>query len=108
RFRIIRQLLAEAVLMAVTGGVLGIALAYAGLRGILAAVPPYTIPDEAQVAINLPVLAFTCIVAIAAALLFGIAPALRLANKNLTEPLKETGRGTSAGVRQGILRSALV
>jgi putative ABC transport system permease protein len=108
RFRIIRQLLAEAMLIAITGGLLGVAIAYAGLRGIMAAVPPYTIPDEAEVLINLPVLIFTCAVAIASALLFGIAPALQLANKNLVDPLKESGRGTSGGLRQGFVRNALV
>ena len=108
RFRIIRQLLAEALLMAVVGGSLGIALAYAGLRGIISVVPPYTIPDEAEIAINMPVLIFTSLVAVAAALLFGIAPALHLAGKDLTAPLKETGRGTAGSTRQSILRSGLV
>src|SRR5205085_4575000 len=48
RFRLIRQLLAESLLLGIGGGVLGVAIAYLGLNGIIAMVPPNTIPDEAQ------------------------------------------------------------
>ena len=75
RFRIVRQLLAESLLLALGGGTLGVALAYAGLRGIVAAVPPNTIPDEAHIALNAPVLLFTLAVSVAVSLLFGLAPA---------------------------------
>ena len=58
------------------------ALAYAELRGIIAAVPPNTIPDEAQISLNGPVLLFTLGVSVAVALLFGVAPAFQLAGSD--------------------------
>ena len=92
RSRIIRQLLSESLLLAVIGGLLGIAVGAAALRGIIAMVPPNTIPDEAQITLNLPVLLFTLGVSVAAALLFGIAPALQLSGRDILTPLREAGR----------------
>src|SRR5205085_4965225 len=59
RMRLVRQLLAESLALAVGGGAIGIFIAWAGLRGIIAMVPPNTIPDEAEIALNVPVLLFT-------------------------------------------------
>ena len=56
RWRLVRQLLTESVLLAMAGGVVGTALAYGALRVILTLVPPNTIPDESEVAVNVPVL----------------------------------------------------
>ncbi|HYW42983.1 MAG TPA: ABC transporter permease, partial [Bryobacteraceae bacterium] len=97
RFRLVRQLLAESLLLAIAGGALGVALAAAGLRGIIAMVPPNTIPDEAHITLNAPVLLFTLAVSVAASLLFGLAPALHLSGRDLLTPLKEAGRGSSGG-----------
>jgi putative ABC transport system permease protein len=108
RGRLVGQLLAESLLLGAGGGLLGIFLAYAGLRGIVAMVPPNTIPDESEIALNTPVLLFTLGVAVAAALLFGLLPALHLSGRDLVTPLKEAGRGTSAGTRQRWVRSSLV
>jgi putative ABC transport system permease protein len=108
RSRLIRQLLAESLLLAVAGGASGVLLAVAGLRGIVAMVPPNTIPDEAQITLNAPVLLFTLAVSVTAALLFGLAPALHLSGRDILTPLKEAGRGTSGGARQRILRGILV
>ncbi|HEV2447171.1 MAG TPA: ABC transporter permease, partial [Candidatus Sulfopaludibacter sp.] len=108
RSRLVRQLLAESLLLAMGGGVLGATLAALGLRGIIAMVPPNTIPDEAQIALNVPVLLFTLGVSIGAALLFGMAPALHLSGRDILTPLKEAGRGTVGGTRQRLLRGALV
>ena len=69
RFRLIRQLLAENLLLALGGAVLGVAIAAGGLRGIIAMVPPGTIPDEAHIALNTSVLLFALGVSVAAALL---------------------------------------
>ena len=55
RWRMVRQLLTESALLALAGGVLGVALAYGALQVILTLVPPNTIPDESEVAVNLPV-----------------------------------------------------
>ena len=108
RFRLVRQLLAESLLLGVGGGLLGAAIAWAGLKGIIAMVPPNTIPDEAQIALNVPVLLFTLAVSLTAALLFGLAPALQLSGRDLLTPLKEAGRGTSGGARQRLMRGVLV
>ena len=54
------------------GGAVGVLLAYAGLRGIIAVVPPNTIPDEAQITLNAPVLLFTLVVSVVVSLLFGV------------------------------------
>ena len=108
RWRIVRQLLAESLALAIGGGAVGVLLAWAGLRGIIAVVPPNTIPDEAQITLNAPVLLFTLVVSVVVSLLFGLAPALQLAGRDLLTPLKEAGRGVSGGVRQRLMRGALV
>lgn len=108
RSRLIRQLLAESLVLAVAGGVLGVFVAWAGLRGIIAMVPPNTIPDEAEIALNMPVLLFTLAVSAAAAVVFGLAPALQLSGRNLLTPLREAGRGIAGTRAQRILRGTLV
>src|SRR5690349_12388145 len=59
RGRIVRQLLTESLLLSAMAGVLGVVMAYAALHAIIAMVPPGSIPDEAQIAIDRPVLFFT-------------------------------------------------
>ena len=108
RSRIIRQLLAESLLLALSGGVLGILVAAAGLRGIIAMVPPDTIPDEAQITLNVPVLLFALGVSVTAAFFFGLAPALHLSGRDILTPLKEAGRGAVGGARQRLLLGGLV
>ena len=95
-------------MLAVGGGLLGVGLAAAGLRGIIAMVPPNTIPDEAKITLNLPVLGFTLAVSMVAALLFGLAPAVHLSGHDLSTPLKEGGRGMIGGGRQRWLLGSLV
>jgi putative ABC transport system permease protein len=108
RLRLVGQLLAESLVLGVTGGILGIATAYAALRGIIAMVPPNTIPDEAQISLNAPVLWFTLAVSVSAALIFGLAPALQMSGGDIVTPLKEAGRGTAGSTGQKILRNTLV
>jgi putative ABC transport system permease protein len=100
RGRLIRQLLTESVLLSTLGGVLGAALAFGALRVILAMVPPDSIPDEAKVAIDRPVLLFTLGVSFVTALLFGLAPALHASRAQLITALKESARGAGAGFRR--------
>jgi putative ABC transport system permease protein len=107
-FRIVRQLLSESLLLSMGGGAAGVLLAYAGLRGIIAVVPPNTIPDEAQITLNGPVLLFTLAVSVVVSLLFGVTPAFQLVGRDLLTPLREAGRGVSGGARQRLMRSALV
>ncbi|MGJ5818761.1 ABC transporter permease [Paludibaculum fermentans] len=108
RLRIVRQLLAESLVLALGGAVVGVFLAYVCLRGILAVIPPNTIPDEAHISLNAPVLLFSLSVSVLVSLLFGLTPALHLAGGDLLKPLKEAGRGVSGGLRQRLMRSILV
>jgi putative ABC transport system permease protein len=108
RIRVIRQLLAESLVLALAGGALGVAVAFAGLRGIMAMVPPYSIPDEADVSLNGAVLLFTVGVSCLASLVFGIAPALHMAGQSPITTLRQSGRGDGGSPRQKLLRGALV
>ena len=108
RWRIIRQLLIESVMVALIGATLGVAFAYAFLQWIKANLLG-GIPFWMQFTIDGPVLAFTTAVAVATGLLFGLVPAIQSARPNLNETLRDGGsRGTSAGRARQRLRSSLV
>jgi putative ABC transport system permease protein len=108
RRRLVRQLLTESLLLALTGGALGVGLAFGALKAILAIVPPDTIPDESDVAINASVLIFSLGVSVLTALVFGLAPALHGSTTDLARPLKATGRGVSGAAGAKALRDGLV
>ncbi len=108
RWRLIRQLLVESVLLALGGAAVGCLVAYGGIKALVAAIPGNTIPDEAVIGLNVPVLLFSLSVAVFTALLFGLAPALHMAKPDIVEPLKDSGKGVSGGFRHGNLRNSLV
>ena len=108
RWRLIRQLLTESLILALIGGALGVGLAYGSLRAILALVPPDTIPDESEVVLNTSVLIFTVVVTALTSIIFGLVPALHAASRDLANPLRETGRSLTGSRRQAFLRKALV
>jgi putative ABC transport system permease protein len=108
RWRIIRQLLVESFLLAVSGAILGALLAWGGLKGLVALMPQQIIPSEALIRLNLPVLAFTLCVAVLTAIIFGLAPALQVVRRDLNDPLRDSGKGTSGGAAHGRLRNAVV
>ena len=97
QMRIVRQLITENVLLAVTGGLFGLVLAKWGTRAALAFVPQ-SLPRSEEIALNAPVLLFTFFVSIAAGVLFGMAPAWKVSKANPGTTLKETGR-SFAGAR---------
>src|SRR5258708_1931735 len=105
RQRIIRQLLAESVLQALCGGLLGLAFAKVGLV-LLKAVLPADTPRLDEAHIDWRVLVFTGTLAILTGLVFGLAPALHSARAALTEALKSGGRGAAVSMSQR-LRSSL-
>ena len=105
RFRIIRSLMVESVMLALIGGVLGLLTAYWGTGMALKALPD-ALPRVNEIKVDANVLLFTLVASIITGLVFGVAPALQASNPNLNEMLKEGGRSGSSG-RQG-LRSALV
>ena len=108
RWRLIRQLLLESLLLALGGALGGCLVAYAGIKALVTAIPQNTIPDEAVISLNVPVLLFSLSVAVFTALLFGLAPALHMAKPDVVEPLKDSGKGVSGGFRHGKLRNTLV
>jgi putative ABC transport system permease protein len=99
-WRIVRQLLTESVLLALVGGAAGLLLGAAAIRPLLA-MSPIQIDHLAEVRIDGRVLAFALLASLASGLIFGLAPALQPARRNLHEPLKEGGNRTagSAGGR---------
>jgi putative ABC transport system permease protein len=107
RLRLVRQLLTESAVIALIGGALGIALAWAGTKGILAMAPPFTIPDEAEVKLNLPVLAFAAAVSMATSLVFGVIPSLQTSRGEAGELLRSGGRA-GASRKESWLSGGLV
>jgi putative ABC transport system permease protein len=108
RGRLVRQLLTESLVLSVAAGLLGALLAFAGLPAILALVPPDTIPDESEIALNLPVLAFALLVSAAASVICGLAPALHSSRRDLAGSMREAGRSLAGNSRQAIVRKGLV
>ena len=108
RWQVFSQFLTESLVLAVLGGALGIALGEAMIRIMMAKMPPYTLPSEAEVTLNLPVLFFTLLATTIAGILFGCFPAWHASRVDPNETLKEGGRsGTSAG-RHRLLRSLVI
>jgi putative ABC transport system permease protein len=108
RWRLIRQLLVESLILATGGAAVGTLLAWGGLKSLVALMPQNIIPAEAVIRLNLPVLTFTLVVAALTALVFGLVPALKAARKDLNEPLRDSSKGVSGGFRHGRLRDAVV
>jgi predicted permease len=108
RWRLIGQLLVESLILALGGAVLGTLLAWGGLKFLVALMPQDTIPAESVIRLNGPVLVFTLSVAVLTALIFGLVPAMRAARKDLNQPLRDSGKGSSGGFRHGRLRDTLV
>ena len=107
RGRIVRQLLTESLLLAMLAGAAGLALASWGVKALAAAAPP-GVPRLEQASIDPMVLAFTALIVIASAFIFGLAPALRAARTDVQGVLKEGGRGTGAGLVRDRLRTAVI
>jgi putative ABC transport system permease protein len=109
--RIMRQLLTESVVLAVTGGILGLVIGYAGVRGLLA-ISPADLPrigeHGAAVIIDWRVLAFTLAVSLLTGVLFGLFPAIGASRPDLNSTLKESSNRSGTGFRQGKARALLV
>jgi predicted permease len=108
RWLLVRQLLIESLMLAFAGAALGCLFAYAGIVGVKGLMPQGLFPNEADIRLNIPVLAFSLGVAVFTAVVFGLVPALQTVKKNMADPLKDSGRGIVGGFRRGKLRSALV
>jgi len=101
------QFLTENLVLAIVGGLLGVGLGFACLRWLIASMPRGTLPSEADLTLNLPILLFTFGAAALAGILFGCAPAWFATRVDPAETLKEGGRsGTGTGRHR--LRKVLV
>src|SRR5580765_6288655 len=107
RMRVVRQLLTESVLLSFAGGVLGLALAV-WWSDLLIALGKQDIPRAIQVGLDWRVLGFTLGVTLLTGFVFGLVPALHLSKTDLTESLKEAGRGAGGGARKNRVRGVLV
>jgi putative ABC transport system permease protein len=107
RGRIIRQLIAESFPLALIGGLVGVLLAWGGLKLFIATAPP-GFPRLSELSLSVPVLAFTALISVLTAVLSAIAPAIQASQSDLVGSLKESGRSGTEGVARHHVRSALV
>lgn len=108
RARLVRLLLVESLVLAISGAALGVLVAWSGLKLIVAAMPQDLIPSESVIELNAPVLIFALVVAGLTALIFGLAPALQAARRDLNDPLRDSSKGVNGGFRTGRMRDTVV
>jgi predicted permease len=108
RARIIFQLLSEAMVLSLTGTLLGVLLAYRGLAVILLLLPKFSFPHEAAIQINLPVLAFSVAVALLTGILFGLWPALQLSRPEVSQVMQSSSRKIVGLVRGRTTHNVLI
>ena len=106
RARIVRQLLTESVMLAVAGGLAGVALARWIIDSIMALKPPIAIPITLELHVDWRVLVFSMIVSVITGVLFGLVPALQATKPDLIPALKDAA--SQSGVRRSLLRNGLV
>ena len=108
RRRLLRHWLTESILLTTLGGLAGIAVAWAGMRALIA-LAPSSIPRAAEVTLDLPVLLVLLGISIGTGIVFGLIPALGfLRGGSAFESLKDGGRGSTRGAAKGLLRRGIV
>jgi putative ABC transport system permease protein len=108
RSRLIRQLLVESGLLAAGSCICGCLFAFVGLKGMIAAIPPDTIPPEVAISLRSETLLLAVGVSVLATFVCGLAPALHLVRRDLYVGLAGSAKGASGGFQHGKLRSILV
>ena len=108
RGRLVMQLLAESLILAVMGGLVGAPLALWMAQALGALVPPAGFPIALDIEMNTDIFAFTMLLCVVSCVLSGIAPALHTARADLSDALKQGGRSGSAGKHSKQLRGLLV
>ncbi len=107
RRRIIGQLLTESLLLALTGGAIGLLLAVWG-NSLLVSLIPREVPRIGDTSLDARILLFTLAISVVTGVIFGLVPALQASRFDLNQSLKDGGRDTAAGVGQNRLRGLLV
>lgn len=107
RLRVMRQLLTESAMLALAGGALGLLLSVWGVSLITKLLPP-DFPRIREIGMDWRVLGFTLAASMLTGLLFGFAPALHVSKTDVQEAMKETGRGSTGGLRRSRLRHGLI
>src|SRR3984957_12961695 len=105
--RIVRGLLVESVMLGLMGGVLGMGLAYAGVR-FLVAIGPANLPRVSEISMDVRTLGFTLLLSVVAGLLFGLIPALKYAGPRTSLALRSAGRTISVSRERHRARNLLV
>jgi predicted permease len=108
RLRLISQLLTESILLSLVGGAIGVALAYGCVNAVVALMPEYSIPHEAVIALNWPVLWFALGASVLTGIIFGIVPALQVSGESQADTLRGAGRGANVGLRGRRLHNSLI
>ncbi len=106
RLHIVRQLLTESIMLALSGGAAGLLLAIWAVSWVVS-LSPDTIPRVHEISVDPRVAGFTLLISVVTGVLFGLVPALQVSKPDLTDALKESGR-TTAGIRGNRIRGALV
>jgi putative ABC transport system permease protein len=107
RGRLLRQFMAEGVTLAILGGAAGLALAYAGLKALIAA-NPNSLPRAAEIGLDFRVVAFTIVTALLTGVIFGLAPLLHVGQRAVSLALKEGGTRSTATITRNRVRRGLV
>jgi putative ABC transport system permease protein len=107
RGRLVRQLLTESAVLSGAGGLLGIAVAWAGLRTLISVAPP-ELPRLGDISLNWTVVGFSFAAALITGLIFGLMPALQISRAGMGTALKEGGRGASSGIGRLVRRTLVV
>ena len=107
RSRVLRQFVVEGVLLSVLGAMLGLALAYWGLKVLLAA-NPNSIPRSTEITLDPRVLLFTTVIALGTGLLFGLAPLFHMGDRAVSQAIKEGGIRTTMNAGRHRVRRGLV
>jgi predicted permease len=107
RARLVRQMLTESAVLAIVAAIGGAIVAKWGVTALLATAPP-DLPRLDEVSVDLAALGFALLIALAASVMFGLAPAWHVSRVDLADGLRQSGKGSSIGQRGGRARKAFV